>query len=89
MSDSIYLLRHLSTNTYYGIKKHNNHNKHQNFVSTSTFDSDSVSQPSQVSPMFPKYNVVGFKKFTDAVVVADSIATYRTLHSNKNPDDTK
>lgn len=72
---SLYVLRHLPTNTYYGTRR------------SLRQDASDISPKSYSGVHIrPSYNVVGFERFTDAIMVADSIATHRSVY-DRNPDD--
>ena len=72
---SLYVLRHIPTNTYYGTRRRS---------IRSTYDV----LPKSYSDVHirPLYNIVGFKKFKDALMVVDSIATHRSVYY-ENPKD--
>ena len=75
-SPSLFILLHLPSKTYYGIRRNYRYHRNTNTLPLST---DNVY-------IRPVYNIVGFERFQDAIIVADSIATHRIVH-RKNPNE--
>lgn len=69
----MYLLLHIPTNTYYGIRRRFKE-KH------------SSSSTNNVSLVTPRYNIIGFERFGDAHQVANSIAAHQSVY-NKSPNE--
>ena len=76
MTSSLFILRHLPSKTYYGTRR-----SLRNRRTTNTFPISAENVDIR-----PRYNIIGFERLQDAIMVADSIATYRTIHI-KNPND--
>ena len=71
----MYILHHASTNTYYGTKRINN-DKSISIVKNS------------VPPFLTQYNIMCFKRFSDALLVADSISIYKKKFKRNPSCDT-
>lgn len=79
MSSSIFILRHIPSKTYYGTRRSCRHRRTTNALKGIPASVDHVD-------IRPHYNLIGFERFQDALMVADSIATHRTIHM-RNPND--
>lgn len=75
-SPSLFILKHLPSKTYYGTRR--------SFRKRGPHDALPVATKNV--EIRPHYNIIGFERFQDAIIVADSIATYQTIH-RKNPID--